>query len=77
MEKDLDLIAVRGKSSTGPRALIWVPIEPTSCFGFFRSPPLGYAGGHHGLNIFVHFCEVEVKVNLPFKIFFKRIARLD
>jgi hypothetical protein len=29
------------KSSMGPRALIWVPIEPTSCFGFFRQPPLG------------------------------------
>ena len=24
----------------GPRALIWVPIEPTSCFGFFRQSPL-------------------------------------
>ena len=26
--------------SMGPRALIWVPIELTSCFGFFQPSPL-------------------------------------
>ena len=34
-----------GKSSMGPCALIWVPIKPTSCFGFFRQSPLGPQGG--------------------------------
>ena len=43
------------KSINGPRALIWVPIDPTSFLGYLRPYPLGSSPSlrHIGLNSYV------------------------